>query len=108
MGILRTLRYYGYFRKHLYFYYRFLTEMAIQRFTPRRRLLLAEIFFERRCNFRCWHCSSAEYTEKSVPKASRLGNSKVLCGNYNLSALCLSATWEANRPSTRSFPRLSG
>ncbi len=63
MQLLKTLKYYGYFRKHPHFYWRFLQERFLQTFTRKRRLLLSEIFFESRCNFRCWHCSSMEYTE---------------------------------------------
>ncbi len=59
---IRALRYYGYFRRHLYFYPRIASEMFLQKFTSKRRVLLAEIFFETRCNYNCWHCSSSEYT----------------------------------------------
>ncbi|MCL4503899.1 MAG: radical SAM protein [Deltaproteobacteria bacterium] len=38
--------------------------------------MLAEIFFECRCNFRCWHCSSAEYTTKQRAQSLTLGQLK--------------------------------
>lgn len=63
MSIIKTLRFYGFFKNHLYFYPRFLGTKLAQ-FLGKRRILLSEVFFESRCNFKCWHCSSSEYTEK--------------------------------------------
>ena len=71
-SLIRTLSYYGFFRNHLYFYPRYGWEMILRRFSSRRRVMLAEVFFEGRCNLHCWHCSSAEYIEKKKAKSLSL------------------------------------
>jgi MoaA/NifB/PqqE/SkfB family radical SAM enzyme len=63
MRILKILKYYGYFRNHRYFYYLFPYHYFLKLFR-KRRLLIAEIFFETRCNLKCWHCSSSEYINR--------------------------------------------
>lgn len=54
---LRALKYYGYFKRHLFAYWKLPYLLARKRLNP-RRLLAAELFFESRCNLHCWHCSS--------------------------------------------------
>lgn len=64
MGVFKTLKLYGFFKNNLYFYPRAILWALNDKFTKKRQLLSAEIFFESCCNFKCWHCSSTEYTEK--------------------------------------------
>lgn len=59
LATLRQLRCFNYFRNHKYFYWKYPICMA-RRFLTGSGLIFAEIFFERRCNFRCWHCSSVD------------------------------------------------
>lgn len=66
---IKTLSYFGYFKRHLYAYPRLAFEMLLQRATRKRRALLAEIFFETRCNLQCWHCSSSEYVGKKKARS---------------------------------------
>lgn len=47
------------FRGNRYFYYTYPISL-IKRALGFKILLFAEIYFETRCNFRCWHCSSAD------------------------------------------------
>lgn len=56
---LKQLRYFNYFRRHKYFYWKYPLSIA-RRFLTGSGLVFGELFFEKRCNFRCWHCSSAE------------------------------------------------
>lgn len=72
LKVIKTLGYYGYFKNHLYFYPRYAWEMLLRRISSKRRVMLAEIFFEVRCNLRCWHCSSAEYIQNKRSKSLSL------------------------------------
>lgn len=63
LHFINQLKYYNYFSNHKYFYYRYAFNM-MRRMIKKPTLIAAEIFFEPRCNFKCWHCSSSKYLNK--------------------------------------------
>ena len=61
----KILKLYGNFRNHKYVYYLYPYYSLLKKL-KKYRPMFAEIFFESRCNFRCWHCSSAEMLNKGI------------------------------------------
>jgi ubiquinone/menaquinone biosynthesis C-methylase UbiE/MoaA/NifB/PqqE/SkfB family radical SAM enzyme len=56
---ITALSYMNYFVNHRYFYKRYALSLA-RKMLGHQIVLFTEVFFEKRCNFRCWHCSSSQ------------------------------------------------
>lgn len=57
---INKLRYYKFFKNNKYFYFEYFKNV-IRGMMKKPTLVSAELFFETRCNFQCWHCSSSNY-----------------------------------------------
>lgn len=99
MHMFKTLRYFGYFKRHPWFYPKYLWHM-IMSFLGRAQIWNVEIFFDPICNFSCWHCSSFGWVNKKERTGLTIGELKTIIHNLKTAGV-LSICYVGGEPTTR-------
>lgn len=99
MGLFKQLKYFGYFKNHLYAYYRYPIHIFLN-VLGKKQVKAAEIFLETRCNFDCWHCSASGWVNRKGKNGLSLDEVEAILRNLK-SAGVISVCFVGGEPTIR-------